>query len=59
MKGRHPLPPEIIVRINETGRLAALAGCTPEETIDLCKRTIARWSASPSGQDWIKDAGRD
>lgn len=43
---RQPLPAELLARIRRTLDAAILAGCTADETIALCKQTVAAWVES-------------
>jgi hypothetical protein len=43
---RRPLHPALLNAIRLTGAQCVLAGCTVEETIDLCKRTVSDWVAA-------------
>lgn len=44
-KERKPLPPDLLALIKQTGEAGILAGCTAEEIIALCRRTVDQWLA--------------
>lgn len=42
---RKPLPAELIERLRATGAACIAAGCTIEEAIELCRKTVDQWIA--------------